>query len=272
MKFKIISLAILILAELSSVGQTGFTRSNEYNRLRLSTSDLKKICNSILYYYLEVPIDSSLLSDKAHLYITCQNKGKEIILTSFDQISELNIDGEDYSAFNLDYTYRAKPIAVVNIALSNYSRTLSVTGKDIKKVEALYRDIDDQLRSNENSLGWINWGMVFLFLSFIIFSVALTFGMIAAQVLFSKKRDKESVVSFIVCLLICLLLIIFSLSPISFSDIFPGFLLTNEKVPWYVKNALLIVVIGILGSFGTIYQIIIFLIGKSKKDFKTTGK
>lgn len=276
MKLKATLILLLTFQIVSSFGQrtVNYLRTNDYDRLRLSIDDFKKIISSIQYYYNETPEDSTGRYRTITFKCDFSKKNKALTLASFKQVSELNLDGENYSDIVLIYSWDTKPISEVTLFLNSSYRKLSVSGADEKKVEALFRDIDSQLKSNETTLSWINWEMVFVMATTLIFVIAMQFFFLTRRIVFSKERSRQVTVLFILTGIYCFASIIFFFSSISFRDILPGFLLTPDKTTWIDRN---INLLGFIAFILTVIPIIYkttkwILEGHTNKEIETSNE
>jgi hypothetical protein len=243
---------ILSFIAITTFGQNAvnYLRTNDYDRLKISIEDFKKIVASVQYYYNETQQDST---DRYRIVIfKCDfsKKEKSLTLSSFKQVAELNLNGENYSDIVLSYSWNTKPISEVTIFLNNSFRKIKVSGTDEKKVEALYRDIDNQLRSKETPFAWVNWVMTFTFFLYFIFVFALIMCIYTAKNVFSKNRTRQSTVILIVAGFYCFVALGFYFSPLSLGDMFPDFLLTPDKSTWIDRN------INLLGFIAFVFTII----------------
>lgn len=252
MKLKIALLFLLTLGTLSSFGQrtVNYLRTNDYNRLRISIDELKKIVSSIQYYFDETPKDSTDQFRIIAFKCDFSKKGKALSLSSFKQIAELNLDGESYNDIVLIYSWDTKPISEITFYLNCSYRKISISGTDEKKVEALFRDIDAQLKATETTLAWINWEMVFGIAATLLYVFLIPILAYAVVDLFTKKRNRKTTVVFLISGTYCIAAVIFFFSPFSFRDMLPGFLLSPNKTSWIDNNA------NLLGFIGFIFTII----------------
>jgi len=238
MKLKYKLFFLLSLLTITAFGQktVNYLRTNNYDRLKISIEDFKEIIASVQYYYNETPKDSTDRYWSNSFKCDFSKKEKALTLSSFKQVEELNLNGENYSDIVFIYSWDAKPISEVTIFLNNSYRKLTVSGTDEKKVEALYRDLDNQLQSKEPPFAWVNLVMTFTFFLYSVFVFALIICFIAAENVFSENRTRQSTFVFIVASLYCVIALIFYFSPFNFRDMFPDFLLTPDKSTWIDRN------------------------------------
>ena len=267
MKYKL--LFILSFLVVTAFGQktVNYLRTSDYDRLRISIEDFKKIITSIQYYYNETPKDSTDRNKTFSFKCDFSKKDKALTLSTFKQLAELNLNGESYSDIVFIYSWDNKPISEVTIYLNNSYRKLTVSGTDEKKVEALYRDLDTQLHSNETFLAWINLVLTFTLATYLIFLLSVMTCSYTAQNVFSKDRTRQSTIIFIVACLFCFVALVFYLSPISFKDLFPNFLLTPDKSTWLDRNINAFGFIAFLLTVITlVYQIVKYFFHKKSND------
>jgi len=257
MKLKSTLFILLVSLTINSFGQrtVNYLRTNDYNRLQISIQDFKRVISSIQYYYKETPQDSIDQYRTFNFRCNFSKRGKALSVSSFKQVAELEFNGEYFTDIVLIYSWDSKPISEVTLYLNNSYRKLSVYGTDEKKVEALYRDIDHQLQSSETTLAWINWDMTFGLLATLIFTFAIQIFIIATRKIFSKERTRLNTVLFFLTGLYCFSAFVFYFSSLSFKDMFPGFLLTPDRLTWIDKNANIIGFIGfVLAIIPLIYK------------------
>jgi len=251
---------ILSFLAITAFGQNtvNYLRTNDYDRLKISIEDFKKIVASVQYYYNETHKDSTDRYRTVSFKCDFSKKEKSLTLSSFKQVTELNLNGENYSDIVFSYSWDTKPISEVTIFLNNSFRKITVSGTDEKKVEALYRDLDNQLQSKETPFAWVNLVMTFTFFLYLIFTFALIMCIYTAENVFSKNRTRQSTVTLIVAGLYCFVALGFYFSHLSLRDMFPDFLLTPDKSTWIDRN------INILGFIAFVLTIISIIFKATK--------
>lgn len=244
-KIKLFILLTLGFSTIYGQAPIDYIRTSEYGRLKISLTNFKKIVSSVQYYYKEVEKDTTDVNSPM-LKCDISRKALALTLSTFKQISDLNLDNENYTDVLLIYAWKDKNISEVTLWLNGSYKKLTVRGKDEKKVEALYRDIDSQIRSSESFMSWLNLEMAIGMLSTVLFVISVLDLLPLIEVFISKRRNLRS--SIVLCLVIIYLLagIIFFFSPVSMKDFFPNFLLTANDLSWIDRNANMLGFIGFL--------------------------
>lgn len=204
-------------------------RTSRYGRVSIGLDDFQKIVESIEYYFVNTNIDTLERYNKPRISAELVRKDKAISLSSFSQLKELESIDETYTHVHIRYSWDEKGVSEVNLSLNENYRTLSVTGSDVKKVEALFRDLDSQLQSNELILSWIAFDLIILMLLMYAFILSLKYGYLSFERLNRGERDRRTVFIFFSALIIVVLEIIFFFSEVRVKDIFPEVQLTPKN-------------------------------------------
>lgn len=204
-------------------------RTSEYDGISIDLKDFKKIIESINYYHLKAHKDTLDKYDRASLRIELTSKDQAISLSAFSQLKDLSLDDESYTNIRVSYSWDEKDISRVEISLNSAYRSLSITGSDVKKVEALFRDIDDQLSSNEMALSWIPFVFILQLLLMFAFIYSIKYFVLSFQKLYDGNRDRRTLFIFISTLVILIFEIIFFFSEVRIRDFFPDVQLTSNQ-------------------------------------------
>jgi hypothetical protein len=239
MKHKILSF-LLVFGLHSGIlysDNLNYSRTSEYDRMFLTTKDLNKIIEAILFYHQEAPHDSLDPYNTVNTRLTLTNKSRSVSLSSVEQLIDLDIQDEKFTEVDFYYSWKNKPISEVTLFLNPHYRKLTVNGTVQRKVDALFQDIDLQLKAKEAFLGHIRWDFFLAFIAFITFIIAFWSGFLSLKTALSPNRTPQSVVVLLFTLTYCTLAIIFFLSKMSFFDLLPGFEIAMTKSSWIDRNA-----------------------------------
>ncbi|MFA5300145.1 MAG: hypothetical protein WC389_18310 [Lutibacter sp.] len=249
---------IFTLVASSCLGQNQIEqiRTSEYEKLSIDFKDFKKIIESIEYYYLNTEKDSLDPYNPVKLRVELIRKDKAISLSTFSQFKEFFKNGENYDDLVVYYSWDNKTISEVRLILNDFYRKLSVSGSDEKKVEALFRDIDFELKEHEQFLSWVNFEIIIVILMFSTFIISSRYLLESIQQLKNGNIDKKTIFIFVITLILMLCGIIFFFSKTKVSDFFPGFELTPDNTNFvdkygnFIGFALSIVaIIGLIRQF-----------------------
>ncbi|WP_199136054.1 hypothetical protein [Pedobacter sp. ASV12] len=233
-----------------------FERAKSYERLTLTKEGFDKLIKSIKYYHKGNSLDSTGLSRRYSISCEIGRNSESQTLNDFSQIEKLDLDGKDYTSLRINYLDLYQPISSIYLKFTSYDRSLSINGTDQQKVNALFRELDEQLTASEDFLSYINWPAI---LSTVLFSLFM-----CAQVIYFQIKAQDNnpqslrLVKTIksICIGYSLLWIIFGLSPLKIADLFPEFILTAEGTHWWDRYGNFIGVFSFLGT--TLYAVIRF--------------
>ena len=240
-----------------------YIRTKNFKRISLTLEDFQHIVNSIQYYFKETPKDSTDKYDKASFKCELTGKDKALAFSSFSQMENFKIESGNFNSATIRYSWDKKPISSVNIELMDYYRKLSITGSDEKKVDALYRDITEQLDAKTVFLSSINLPLIFGTLAILLFSICFSILIHSLEKVLNKKRDRQTIILFVISLIIFTTSIIYFFSSYEIRDFFPGFQLSSDTSTWWDRNQSLI---GFLSFIGVI---ITFIVKSFKKIWYT---
>lgn len=230
-----------------------FSRDKTYERLTISKDGLKKLMKSLEYYHYENPTDSTSVYIKPSISCEVGRDNESQTLNGFGQMEKIEFDDKDFTELNIIYSNSRKPISSINLNLSSNYRKLSIKGTDQKKVNALFRELDEQLTTSEDFLGFVNWSAILTATSFCLF-------MLAQFILFQIKPQENNsrdinLVRIIKsgCIIFIIGCLVFLFSPFKLDDWFPGFTLTSNPTHWWDKYGNFIGVFSFLGPaiYGT---------------------
>lgn len=261
-------LLILAIISLTATGQINFKRQKEYGRMSISNEDFKKLVKTIHYYHGEQsndttkhvipkydngqPVSKGILDliNKPYYSISMEinDGGQTQELSSFDDIDKLDLDGHTYDRLNLTYINLNQPISEIRITFNNSYRNLSIGGSEKRKVDGVYRDLDEQLSERVSTFSFIRWDMIFsslLFLSF-LFAMIIVISASASQ----SADAKKYLYMRIICGIYVAVCIIYFLSTYDLADFFPQFQLKPDDTAWWDRYGNLI---GVIGFFGSVY-------------------
>ena len=268
MRLKLIPILIICVLKCYSQSDMAYSRTNKYGHLKLSAKDFKELITSIKYYADEYKSkDDSIVAGSIHC--TFKKNKKALYVQSFNDIANVDLDDKAYDYVYLKYEYENKNAALlVEVLLEDSRREIFIGGTDEKKIDALYREIDERLRLNEQTGWWEAIPLSILAISLIVLIVGICY-----LAIISKKLDRPKL---IMLTLMYFLLMIFSLGiSIKSWDWFPGFTLSKDNPAFYEKYGPEMGFIGfILSIIGAITPVVVWvrkkLVGIAKSNPLTT--
>ena len=246
----ILSIIFLIICQ-STLGQSGvnYSQSSKYNNLKLSLEDLKKIVSIINYYNAESLKDTSYRNRFYHF--SCEltgNNGKAIAISTFKQIDNLKLDA-DYTGLDIEYTSNYTALSELKIRLQDYDRSISVTGVDENKVQALFGEINIQLESKSS---WVAWDLILKIIIFCSYIIGVPVLLFLLSEVKKKEASKTTKVLTVTLGIYLFLVMAYVMSPITAEQLFPRFLLTSDSASFWDKHA------GFIGFLGLIFAVLAF--------------
>ena len=236
---KYLAIILLFTATLNAAAQdkVEFSREKNYKRMTMSKEALIKLIKAIQYYHNEnLPDTISLSTYRKHsINLEIGRNNESQILTGFQQIEKIELDGKDYTRLEITYLNTEQAISSINLNLASYNRRLAIKGTDQQKVNALFRELDEHLIESQNFLAFINWSAV-------ISATALCLFVLCQFIFFQIKPQENNPGSIRlaktiknICVIYDVIFIAFFLSPLELSELFPGFTLTAEPSLWWDK-------------------------------------
>ncbi len=168
--------------------------------------------------------------------------------SSFKQIENFKLESGSFNSAVVRYSWDKKPISSVDIELRDYERTLSITSKDDKKVDALYRDISEQLNERKVFLSTIDLPAIFTTLFIMLFILSIYIFSYTLEAVWRKKSDRHTTILFSISVIIVIGLSIYFFSSYEMKDFFPGFKLTADTSTWWDKHQSLVELLSFLGA------------------------
>ncbi|QMU28770.1 hypothetical protein [Adhaeribacter radiodurans] len=265
LKIKLLFVAILLA--FFSIGQTPieyYTRANEYGSLRLPLCDFKEIASDIEYFVKDTTSGSSNPRDFPLLKCDFRRDEKTITLTSFNQVKLLNLEKESYTEVSLVYNFDNQPITEANLSLGNRYRKLTVKGTDEKKVQALYRAIDESIHSKEYPVPLQQYKEFVMGLAWLVFSFSFfSLKNVSEKASTIQNAIKKAVWYAILIVISGIVVVLYSVNKINF---FPDLLLAADSSSWTDRNT------NLLGLIGFYITVITLLFSIAKYIYKTIFK
>jgi len=240
----------LCFCRLHSKAQHGgedYSRSQEFNRMVILSGDIKAFADQITFYNQQNFGDTTTKKPNFLIWISYSNGDYTKTIHSLSKLKRLVI-AEPYSEFNLNYTADKRAISQIEMRLNNYHRTLTVSGTDTMKVDALFLMLSTHLKKRQTSFGATYWTSFFICFVFLLLA---TSGALLAKFLegILKKEFKKK------HLWLALAALIFGILPFQVLllsvQYMPGFILVNKVIPFWDRDGQLL--LNLVGIFLTIF-------------------
>jgi hypothetical protein len=213
--------------------------------------EFKKIVSVIHYYYSESIKDSVNRNKQFSIKCDFSTTNKALSISTFSQLETLKLD-DNYTNLRLTYYANEQSISEVLIDMNQSSRSISVSGLDEVKVEALYREINSRLETKTTLLSWINWSITIIFILFVTSWIAIITLAVFTRKIISGDRSPALIVYVILLIIYTVSILLFVFSPIKIADLIPNFLITPDSISWWDKNSGLIGFIGFMMTVITV--------------------
>ncbi len=261
---KTLTLILILFSSNIIFGQNSieYIRSNELEKIKIDVNDFKKLVSSIEYYCDKKTNDSTNTSIYPTIICNITSKSKALTLSSFKQISNWNIDNETYDKVSFYYSYPNKPISQIEIHFSYYGRNITIKGLDEKKVEALYRDLNEQLAYRKILFSKIEIGIIISIFMYLLFMFSVYLMPTSFNLIYKGERKKSTIFIFLLTLSYFIFYSFYLYSDMSVRNFFPGFELTPDNLSWIDRNT------NLLGFIGFIITLITIIFGFLKWIFK----
>jgi hypothetical protein len=151
-------------------------------------------------------------------------RGKEIEIAHFSMASSVAFPRE---VFRFSYSYKrpGKPISSVTLDFSDYSRRVSVTGKDEDQIEALSKLFENDLLRYSTRIG----GATFRHVMGVCLSVAFLTSLIVSSAYWWNTR-RYNALGMLICSVLGLLLLLL----VPWHKYLPGFALHQSYSPFFL--------------------------------------